>query len=46
MLSLVFGFGFDIGIAAVPDRAQQKITDKSVRPGSRDATSVYSWMDF
>ncbi|WP_322087394.1 hypothetical protein [Burkholderia sp. BCC1999] len=46
MLSLVFGFGFGIGIAAAPDGAQQKITDKSVRPGNRDATSVYSRMVF
>ncbi|WP_282508764.1 hypothetical protein [Burkholderia cepacia] len=46
MLSLVFGFGFGIGIAAAPDGAQQKITDKSVRPGNRDATSVYSRMGF
>ncbi|RQS19514.1 hypothetical protein DIE03_34660 [Burkholderia sp. Bp8992] len=44
MLSLVFGF--DMGMAAAPNGAQQKIADKSVRPGSRDATSVYSRMNF
>ncbi|MBR8208685.1 hypothetical protein KDW61_08440 [Burkholderia cenocepacia] len=46
MLSLVIDFGFGIGIAATPADARQKITDKSVRSGNRDATSVYSWMNF
>ncbi|MBR8410715.1 hypothetical protein [Burkholderia cenocepacia] len=46
MLSLVIDFGFGIGIAATPDDARRKITDKSVRPGNRDAMSVYSWMNF
>ncbi|WP_226800331.1 hypothetical protein [Burkholderia sp. Z1] len=44
MLSLDFGFAFDIGIAVVPDGIQQRITDKSVPAGGRDATSVYSSM--
>ncbi|WP_368042218.1 hypothetical protein [Burkholderia metallica] len=46
MLSLVIDFGLGIGIAAVPHGTQQKITDKSVRSGNRDAMSVYSWMNF
>ncbi|WP_233629372.1 hypothetical protein [Burkholderia cenocepacia] len=46
MLSLVIDFGFGIGIAATPTDARQKITDKSVRSGNRDAMSVYSWMNF
>ncbi|HDR9483718.1 TPA: hypothetical protein QDC20_005346 [Burkholderia aenigmatica] len=46
MLSLFFGFGFDIGIAAASDGAQQKVTEKSIRPGSHDATSVYSNANF
>ncbi|RQV07921.1 hypothetical protein DF047_15630 [Burkholderia cenocepacia] len=46
MLSLVIDFGFGIGIAATPTDARQKITDKSVRPGNRDAMSAYSWMIF
>ncbi|WP_321788149.1 hypothetical protein [Burkholderia pyrrocinia] len=44
MLSLVFDFG--IGIASTPDGTQQKITDKSVPAGGRNATSAYSWMNF
>ncbi|MCA8490831.1 hypothetical protein [Burkholderia arboris] len=42
MLSLVFGFGFGIGIATATHGTQQKITDKSIRPGGRSATSVNS----
>ncbi|WP_277625550.1 hypothetical protein [Burkholderia stabilis] len=43
MLSLVIGFG--IGIAAAPNGRQQKIADKSIHSGGRDATSVDSWMN-
>ncbi|MBR7980795.1 MULTISPECIES: hypothetical protein [Burkholderia cepacia complex] len=46
MLSLVIDFGFGIGIAATPGDARQKITDKSIRSGNRDAMSVDSWMNF
>ncbi|WP_302556920.1 hypothetical protein [Burkholderia diffusa] len=42
MLSLIIGFG----IASAPDGTQQKIADKSVRTGGRDATSAYSWISF
>jgi len=44
MLSLFIDFGFGIGMATAPHGAQQKIADKGVRPGIRDAMSVYSWM--
>ncbi|NHV29712.1 hypothetical protein [Burkholderia sp. D-99] len=44
MLSLVIGFG--IGISAAPGGQQQKIADKIIRPGGRNATSAYSWMNF
>ncbi|QVN21097.1 hypothetical protein JYG32_31690 [Burkholderia pyrrocinia] len=44
MLSLIFFF--DIGIAPTPNGMQQKIAVKSVPAGGRDATSVYSWMNF
>ncbi|WP_236655047.1 hypothetical protein [Burkholderia pyrrocinia] len=37
--------GFGIGIAVAPNNRRQKITDKSVRAGGRDATSAYSWMN-
>ncbi|WJN74848.1 hypothetical protein OH687_31525 [Burkholderia anthina] len=33
---------FGMGIAAALDGTQQKIADKSVLPGNRDALSVYS----
>ncbi|MFJ1208410.1 MULTISPECIES: hypothetical protein [Burkholderia cepacia complex] len=42
MLFLVFGFG----IAPTPEGMQQKITDKSVPAGSRNATSAYSRTNF
>ncbi|WP_230961855.1 hypothetical protein [Burkholderia anthina] len=42
MLSLFIDFGFGMGIAAALDGTQQKIADKSVLPGNRDALSVYS----
>ncbi|WP_256979760.1 hypothetical protein [Burkholderia sp. AU16741] len=42
MLSLFIDFGFGIGIAAAANGTQQKIADKSVLPGNRDALSVYS----
>ncbi|WP_175821926.1 MULTISPECIES: hypothetical protein [unclassified Burkholderia] len=45
MLSLFIDFGFGIGMAAAADGTQQKIADKSVRSGNRDALSVYSWMN-
>ncbi|WP_287758312.1 hypothetical protein, partial [Burkholderia sp.] len=40
-----FGFGFGMGIATATHGTQQKITDKSIRPGGRRATSVYSRMN-
>ncbi|MET1477521.1 MULTISPECIES: hypothetical protein [Burkholderia] len=42
MLSLFIDFGFGIGIAAATAGTRQKIADKSVLPGNRDALSVYS----
>jgi hypothetical protein len=34
-----------MGIATATHGTQQKITDKSIRPGGRRATSVYSRMN-
>jgi len=39
MLSLVIG----IGITVKSNGRQQKIADKNIRSGCRDATSVNSW---